>query len=90
MIGGVTKVYFMSINDLQGIWFIEDKDLPNYLAKRTVRAALMEIAQDIDFEEVAETCSGHECFYKRTGCRCITCNNQNTENEKSSGGGQPI
>lgn len=49
------------------------------------------IAQDVEFVEVlttpdlrstppwkgGECCSGHECFFKRTGVRCITCKNQN-------------
>jgi len=38
---------------------------------------------ETDFEVVEstllsdqDTCSGHECFYKRTGVKCITCKNQ--------------
>lgn len=46
------------------------------------------LPEEADFEVVESTlltdqgCSGHECFFLRTGVRCIICKNQKNENNR--------
>ena len=76
--GGVNKLYVFSSKGWELVYDATD-------IKITVDP-LEKPINDIDFEEIESTilndqrCSGHECFFNRTGVRCITCKNQENEN----------
>lgn len=74
MKGGVTKIYILQPDGWECIANASDVKFSVAPVEKPINEADFEVIESTLLTD-QETCSGHECFFKRTGVRCIICKN---------------
>ena len=75
-----TKELFDEMYLPKGYW--EKQYEPSRTSSTAVTELALTIAQDVEYVVLdsartdKEGCSGHECFFRRTGVRCSRCKNK--------------
>ena len=71
---GVIKIYMFDVNNWKLVAESE-AEITNDSVEKPINDTDFEVIESTMLTD-QHTCSGHECFSKRTGLKCIICKNQ--------------